>query len=98
MKFTFNYKEILKRRVIIEADNMADAIQEIERRIDTEEIVLNSEDFVGGEISMPLGENFLPQLREYGEGVKEKEALDIVVDYWQIKKSYPQVTLCRRIL
>lgn len=98
MKFTFDYKETLERRVVIEADTMADAIQEIERRIDAEEIVLNSEDFAGGEISMPLSENFLPQLREYRERVKEREALDIVVDYWQIKKSYLRVTLCRRIL
>lgn len=82
MKFTFDYKETLERRVVIEADTMADAIQEIERRIDAEEIVLNSEDFAGGEISMPLSENFLPQLREYRERVKEREALDIVVDYW----------------
>lgn len=82
MKFTFDYKEILTRRVIIEADTMADAIQEIERRIDTEEIVLDSEDFVGGEITMPLNENFLPQLRNCGEDVKNIKDLDIVVDFW----------------
>lgn len=82
MKFTFDYKEILTRRVIIEADTMADAIQEIERRIDTEEIVLDSEDFVGGEITMPLDENFLPQLRNYGEDVEDKNNLDIVIDFW----------------
>lgn len=82
MKFTFNYKETLVRRVIIEADSMADAIQEIERRIDAEEIVLNSEDFVGGEITMPLNENFLPQLRNCGEDVENKNDFDIVVDFW----------------
>lgn len=82
MKFIFDYKETLARRVIIEADTMADAIQEIERRIDAEEIVLDSEDFAGGEITMPLDENFLPQLRDCGENVKNKHDLDIVVDFW----------------
>lgn len=82
MEFTFDYKEILTRRIIIEADTMADAIQEIERRIAAEEIVLDSEDFVGGEITMPLNENFLPQLRNCGEDVKNKENLDILVDFW----------------
>ena len=82
MKFTFDYKEILTRRVIIEADTMADAIQEIERRIDAEEIVLDSEDFIGGEITMPLDENFLPQLRDCGEDVEDKNDLDIVVNFW----------------
>jgi len=82
MKFTFDYKEILTRRIVIEADTMADAIQEIERRIDAEEIVLNSEDFVGGEITMPLDENSLPQLRNCGEDVENKNDFDIVVDFW----------------
>lgn len=82
MKFTFDYKEILTRRVIIEADTMADAIQEIERRIDAEEIVLDSGDFVGAEITMPLNENFLPQLRDCGEDVEDKNDLDIVIDFW----------------
>lgn len=82
MKFTFDYKETLTRRVVIEADTMADAIQEIERRINAEEIVLDSEDFVGGEITMPLDENSLPQLRSYGEDVEDKNDLDLVVDFW----------------
>ena len=82
MKFTFDYKEILERRIVIEADTMADAIQEIERRIDAEEIILNLEDFVGGQISMPLEENYFPQLRHCGENVEDKNDLDIVVDFW----------------
>lgn len=82
MKFTFDYKEILERRIVIEADTMADAIQKIERRIDAAEIVLDSEDFTGGEITMPLDENFLPQLRNCGENVENKKDLDIVVDFW----------------
>ena len=42
MQFTFDYRETLERRIIIEADTMADAIQEIERRINAEEIVRDS--------------------------------------------------------
>ena len=82
MKFIFDYKEILARRVVVEAETMADAIKEIERRIDAEEIVLDSEDFAGGEITMPLDENFLPQLRDCGEDVKNKNDLDIVLEFW----------------
>lgn len=82
MKFTFDYEETLLRRVVIDAETMADAIQEIERRIDAEEIVLGAEDFVGGKLRMPLEENFLPQLHDCGESVKNKDDLDIVVDFW----------------
>lgn len=70
------------RRVVIEADTMADAIQEIERRIDAEEIVLSAEDFVEGEITMPLDENFLPQLQSYGEKVDIKDGMNILINVW----------------
>ena len=82
MKFTFDYEETLTRRVIIDAENLAEAINEIERRINDEEIVLGAEDFAGGEIRMPLNENFLPQLQHYGESVKDIQGLDILIDYW----------------
>ena len=82
MKFTFDYEEILTRRVIIDADNLADAIKEIERRIEDEEIILGAEDFAGGEIRMPLDVNFLPQLRHCGESMDSVQNLDIVIDFW----------------
>lgn len=82
MKFVFDYEEILTRRVVIDADCLGDALHEIERRIEDEEIVLGAEDFVGGQISMPMTENFLPQLRNCGEDVKNIKDLDIVVDLW----------------
>lgn len=82
MKFVFDYEETLTRRVIIDADNLADAIKEIERRIDDEEIVLGAEDFAGGEIRMPLNANFLPQLQHYGESVENKQDLDIIINFW----------------
>ena len=82
MKFMFDYEEVLQRRVVIEADCLSDAIKEVERRIEDEEIVLGAEDFAGGQISMPLEENTLPNLELYGETVKDKNNLDLVIDYW----------------
>lgn len=82
MKFTFDYKETLVRRVTIDAVCLSEAITQIERMIEDEEIVLNSEDFVGGEIRMPLEENFLPQLEYCGESVKDKSDMDILIDFW----------------
>lgn len=82
MKFTFDYEEVLQRRVVIEADCLSDAIKEIESRIEKEQIVLCAEDFAGGKISMPLAENTLPSLELYGETVKDRKDLDLVVDYW----------------
>ena len=81
MKFTFDYEETLTRRIVVDADDLAKAIQELHRRLDDEEIVLGAEDFAGAEIRMPLYENRLPRLECFG--CEEKvEGLDIVVDYW----------------
>lgn len=82
MKFTFDYEETLSRRIHIEADTLAEAIKEVESRIEKEQIVLCAEDFAMGKITMPLEENFLPQLEKYGDLVENKEGLDIVIDYW----------------
>lgn len=82
MKFVFDYEETLTRRVTIDADCLSDALHEIERRIEDEEIVLGSEDFVGGQISMPIKENYLPQLRNCGDDVENSEDFDIIVDFW----------------
>lgn len=82
MKFTFDYEETLTRRIVIDAGNLTEAINEIERRINDEEIVLGAEDFAGGEIRMPLDANFLPQLQHYGESVKDIQGLDILIDCW----------------
>lgn len=82
MKYTFEYEETLQRRIVIEADGLNNAIKEINRRIEDEEIVLCAEDFAGGKISMPLSENTFPRLERYGEDVKDKESLDLVIDCW----------------
>lgn len=82
MKFVFDYEETLTRRIVIDADCLSAALHEIERRIEDEEIILGAEDFAGGEIRMPLEENFLPQLQLCGESVDSTQNLDLVVDFW----------------
>lgn len=82
MKFTFDYEETLARRITVDASCLSDAITQIEHMIENEEIVLGAEDFVGGEIRMPLGENFLPQLRFCGESMESEDDVDVVIDFW----------------
>ena len=82
MRFVFDYEETLVRRISIEASHFSDAIKEIERRIDAEEIILGAEDFAGAELRMPLGENFLPRLQKSGECVETGDDVDILVDFW----------------
>ena len=82
MKFTFDYTETLSRRVIIEAKSFVDAAKEITRRIDAEEIVLDAEDFMGGEITMPLEENSFPRIQLNGEIMKDNKGIDILIDCW----------------
>jgi len=81
MKFTFDYEETLTRRVRINADSIEQAITELKRRIDDEEIVLNAEDFAGGKISIPLGDNWL-ELDKDGTPIKELDYYDLIIDYW----------------
>ena len=69
MQFVFDYEETLIRRIIVDADCLSNAIKEVERRIEDEEIILTSEDFASGQISMPLEENYFPQLRHCGNDV-----------------------------
>lgn len=82
MKFTFEYEETLMRTITIEADHISDAIKEVETKIDNQEIILDSKDFLGAEIRMPLDKNFFPQLQKFGESVKDTKDLDIVIDCW----------------
>ena len=82
VKFYFDYEETLCRRIEISADSLADAIKKLEDKIDNKDIILDSSDFVGGEIRMPVEKNFLPQIQHYGESVKNVEGLDIIVELW----------------
>lgn len=82
MKFTFDYSEQLTRRVSIDAPSFMDAIDILKNKIDNEEIVLDSSDFVGADIKMPLDKNFLPQLQQCGETVEDIEDVDLLIDFW----------------
>lgn len=82
MKFVFDYEEILLRRIEIESSDLESAISKLHYMIDTEEIVLDSEDFAAAEVRMPLEKNFLPQLQKFGETVENVQGLDIVIDMW----------------
>lgn len=82
MKFVFDYRETLERRVTIEAGSFVEAIASMNHRLETEQIVLGADDFAGAELRMPLSENYLPRLQEYGENVKDNDSLDILIDFW----------------
>ena len=84
MKFVFDYEETLIRRVSVDAPNLGDAITAIHKMIDNETLVLNSEDFVGGRLTLPLGENnpYYVRVEKYGKNVKDASDLDIVIEEW----------------
>ena len=82
MKFTFDYQETLTRRVNIDASSFLDAIEILKDKLENEEIVLDSSDFVGAEIHMPLKENFLPQVQVYGKSVETHVDTDLLIDFW----------------
>lgn len=84
MKFVFDYEETLSRRVSVNADNLGDAITTIRNMIDNETIVLRSEDFLAGKISLPLEENspYYVRVEKCGETVKDVSDLDIVIEEW----------------
>lgn len=84
MKFVFDYEETLSRRVSVDADNLGDAINVFRKMIDDEEIVLCSEDFCTGKISLPLAENspYYVRIECCGESVKNVEDIDIVIEEW----------------
>lgn len=82
MEYTFDYEETLVRRVKIEAKSFLDAVEILKNKIDNEDLVLDSSDFVSAEIRMPLEENYSPQLQVYGESVVDKRGFELVVDFW----------------
>lgn len=84
MKFVFDYEETLSRRVSVDADNFGDAIATIRNMINNETIVLGSEDFLAGKISLPLEKNspYYVRVEKCGETVKDVSDLDIVIEEW----------------
>ena len=51
MKYIVEISETLQRKVEVEADNPADAIQEIKDKYYNNEIVLNADDYVDESVS-----------------------------------------------
>lgn len=82
MKYIFDYEEILSRRIEIENESLDGAIKKLRDCIDQEKIILNSEDFAGGKISMPLNENSFLDLEYYGESMANKDGLDVIIEWW----------------
>lgn len=84
MRYVFDYEETLVRRVEIYADDLGKAINEMHRRINEEEIVLNSEDFAGGKLSMPVAENYMINVTDEGERMSDEavSCMDIEIDWW----------------
>ena len=72
-KYGISVREILKRTVIVEAENIEEAIQKVEEAVERDEIILNVDDYDDREI-MPS---------EYFEGGKIPEGEDVSF-YWHI--------------
>lgn len=72
-QYAISVREILKRTVIVEADNLEEAIQKIEEAVEREEIILDVDDYDDREI--------VPS--EYFEGGKVPEGEDVSF-YWHI--------------
>lgn len=72
-KYGISVREILKRTVIVEAENLDEAIQKVEKAVEREEIILDVDDYDDREI--------IPS--EYWNGGKVPEGEDVSF-YWHI--------------
>lgn len=72
-KYAISVREILKRTVIVEAENLEEAIKKVESAVEREEIILDVDDYDDREI--------IPS--EYWEGGKVPEGEDVSF-YWHI--------------
>lgn len=72
-RYGISVKEILKRTVIVEAENLEEAIQKVEEAVEREEIILDVDDYDDREI--------IPS--EYFEDGKVPEGEDVSF-YWHI--------------
>lgn len=84
MIYTFDYEETLSRRIKIEAKDLSTALTELVRRIDTQEIVLNADDFLTGQISAPLYENkYTLGIENCGDPIdSDKGDWSVVLETW----------------
>lgn len=69
MKYCIAVQEVLRKEVVIEADNIDEACDLVQRKYDNEKIVLGSEDLV----SMPRGEHIFPADWYTDEEVQDME-------------------------
>ena len=74
-QFGISVREILKRTVIVEAENLEEAIQMVEAAVEREEIILDMDDYDDREI--------VPS--EYFEGGKVPDGKDVSF-YWHLGK------------
>lgn len=72
-QYGISVREILKRTVIVEAKNLEEAIQKVEKAVEREEIILDVDDYDDREI--------VPS--EYFEGGKVPDGEDVSF-YWHI--------------
>lgn len=72
-QYGISVREILKRTVIVEAENLNKAIRKVEEAVEREEIILDVDDYDDREI--------VPS--EYFEGGKVPEGKDVSF-YWHI--------------
>ena len=72
-QYGISVREILKRTVIVDAENLEEAIQMVEAAVEREEIILDVDDYDDREI--------VPS--EYFEGGKVPEGKDVSF-YWHI--------------
>lgn len=72
-QYGISVREILKRTVIVEAENLEEAIQKVEESVNREEIILDYDDYDDREI--------VPS--EYFEGGKVPDGEDVSF-YWHI--------------
>lgn len=72
-KYGISVREILKRTVIVEAENLEEAIQKVEEAVEREEIILDVDDYDDREI--------VPS--EYFDGGKVPAGQDVSF-YWYI--------------
>lgn len=73
MKYLVNIREILEREVEIEAENLMQAQEEVEKQYREEKIVLNENDYKGTEISVQQMRKNQQEEREKEEKEQEKQ-------------------------
>lgn len=72
-KYGISVREVLKRTIIVEAENLEEALQKVEDAVECDEIILDIEDYDDREI--------VPS--EYWDGGKVPEGEDVSF-YWHI--------------